>query len=142
LATLGVALSLALFALGDADPAGGFCLRTLNFGRHMLCMGTVLDMIAVATTMCNELGRPVNVGLLCFVRAHFFTSSVVTNVFTKGKRPFIHKWGYHTQGYIKVYMPFVQVVKMEPTYQKQNGHENLVLMPWFTSEVTTYQATC
>jgi hypothetical protein len=105
-------------------------------------MGTVLDMIVVASTMCNELGRPVNVGLLCCVRAHFFTSSVVTNVFTKGKRPFIHKWGYHTQGYIKVYMPFVQVVKMEPTYQKQNGHENLVLKPWFTSEVTTYQATC
>jgi hypothetical protein len=22
-------------------------------------------------------------------------------------------------------MPFVQVVKMEPAYQKQNGHENL-----------------
>jgi hypothetical protein len=33
-------------------------------------------------------------------------------------------------------------VKMEPTYQKQNGHENLVLMLWVTSEVTSYQATC
>jgi hypothetical protein len=42
----------------------------------------------------------------------------VTIVFTKGKHPFIHKWGYHTQGYIKGYMPFVQVVKMEPAYQK------------------------
>jgi hypothetical protein len=62
----------------------------------------------------------------------------VTIVFTKCKHPFIHKLGYHTQGY----MPFVQVVKMEPAYQKQNGHENLVLMPWFTSEVTSYQVTC
>jgi hypothetical protein len=39
-------------------------------------------------------------------------------------------------------MPFVQVVEMDPTYQKQNGHENLVLMPWVTSEITSYQATC
>jgi hypothetical protein len=66
----------------------------------------------------------------------------VTIVFTKGKHPFIHKRGYHTQGYISGYMPFVQVVKMEPAYQKQNGHENLVLTPWVTSEVTSYQATC
>jgi hypothetical protein len=34
------------------------------------------------------------------------------------------------------------VVEMEPTYQKQNGHENLVLTPWVTSEVTSYQDTC
>jgi hypothetical protein len=39
-------------------------------------------------------------------------------------------------------MPFVQVVKMEPAYQKQNGHQNLVLMPRITSEVTNYQVTC
>jgi hypothetical protein len=64
-----------------------------------------------------------------------------TTVFTKSKHPFIHKLGYHTQGYIMDYMSFVQMVKMEPTYQKQNGHENLVLTPWFTSEVTSYQAT-
>jgi hypothetical protein len=66
----------------------------------------------------------------------------VTIVFIKGKHPFIHKGGYHTQGYIKGYMPFVQVVKMEPAYEKQNGHESLVLTPWVTSEVTSYQATC
>jgi hypothetical protein len=66
----------------------------------------------------------------------------VTIVFTKGKHPFIHKRGYHTQCYIKGYMPFVQVVKMEPAYQKQNGHENLVLTQRVTSEVTSYQATC
>jgi hypothetical protein len=65
-----------------------------------------------------------------------------TTVFTKSKHPFIHKLGYHTQGYIMGYTSFVQVVKMEPTYQNENGHENLVLTPWVTSEVTSYQATC
>jgi hypothetical protein len=65
-----------------------------------------------------------------------------TIVFTKSKHPFIHQLGYHTQAYIIGYTSFVQVVKMEPVYQKQNGHENLVLMPWVTSEVTSYQATC
>jgi hypothetical protein len=65
-----------------------------------------------------------------------------TTVFTKSKHPFIHKLGYHTQGYIMGYTSFVQVVKMEPTYQKQNGHENLVLTPRVTSEVTSYQSTC
>jgi hypothetical protein len=39
-------------------------------------------------------------------------------------------------------MSFLQVVEIEPTYQKQNGHENLVLTLWVTSEVTWYQATC
>jgi hypothetical protein len=56
----------------------------------------------------------------------------VTIVFTKGKKAFIHKQCYYTQSYIRGYMPFVQVVKMEPAYQKQNGHENLVLTPWVT----------
>jgi hypothetical protein len=31
---------------------------------------------------------------------------------------------------------------MEHTYQKQNGHENLVLTSRVTSEVTSYQDTC
>jgi hypothetical protein len=66
----------------------------------------------------------------------------VTVEFAKGKHPFIHKQGYHAQGYIKGYMPFVQVVKMETAYQKQNGHENLVLTLWVTIEVSSYQATC
>jgi hypothetical protein len=65
-----------------------------------------------------------------------------TTIFTKSKHPFIHKLGYHTQGYIMGYMSFVKVVKMEPVYPKQNGHENLVLTPRITSEVTSYQATC
>jgi hypothetical protein len=60
----------------------------------------------------------------------------------KGKHLFIHKLGYHTKGYMKDDISFVQVVEMEPSYQKQNGHENLVLTPWVTSEVTSYQATC
>jgi hypothetical protein len=59
----------------------------------------------------------------------------------KVKHPFIHKLGYHTPGYIMRYMSFVQVVKMEPAYQRQNGHENLVLTPRVTSEVTGFQAT-
>jgi hypothetical protein len=59
----------------------------------------------------------------------------VTLVFTKGKPSFIHKLGYHLRGYIKDYMPFVEVVEIEPAYQKQNGHENLVLSQWVTSEV-------
>jgi hypothetical protein len=65
-----------------------------------------------------------------------------TVLFTKGKHPFIHKLGYHTKCYINSYMPFAQVVEMEPAYQKQNGHKNLVLTPRVTSEVTSYQATC
>jgi hypothetical protein len=65
-----------------------------------------------------------------------------TTVFTKRKHPFIHKLGYHTRGYIMSYMSFVQVVKMEPAYEKQNGHENLVLTPQVTPKVTSYQATC
>jgi hypothetical protein len=63
-------------------------------------------------------------------------------VFTKSKYPFIHKLGYHTQGYIMGSTSFVQVVKMQPAYQKQNGHENLGLTPQVTSKVTSYQATC
>jgi hypothetical protein len=65
-----------------------------------------------------------------------------TIVFTKGKQSFIHKHGYHTQCYIKGYMPFVQVVEIEPAYQKQNGHENLVLTPQVTSEVTSSHVIC
>jgi hypothetical protein len=38
-------------------------------------------------------------------------------------------------------MLFVQVVKMEPVYKKQNRHEGVILMPRVTSEVTSYQAT-
>jgi hypothetical protein len=41
-----------------------------------------------------------------------------TIVFIKSKHSFIHKLGYHTQGYIMGYMSSVQVVKMEPAYQK------------------------
>jgi hypothetical protein len=43
LATLCVTLSLTLFALGGADLAGGFCLRTLSFGRPMPNRGTYFE---------------------------------------------------------------------------------------------------
>jgi hypothetical protein len=65
-----------------------------------------------------------------------------TFIFTKVKHPFIHKHGYHTKYYINGYKPFVQVIKMEPAYQKQNGHVNHLLMPQVTSEVTRYHDTC
>jgi hypothetical protein len=63
-------------------------------------------------------------------------------VFTKDKHPFIHKLSYHTKCYNRGYMTFVQVVKIEPAYQKQNGNKNLALTPRVTSEVTSYQDTC
>jgi hypothetical protein len=65
-----------------------------------------------------------------------------TIVFIEGKHRFIHKLGHHTQCYIRGYLTFVQVVEMEPAYQKHNGHQNLVLTPWVTSAATSYQATC
>ncbi len=48
-----------------------------------------------------------------------------TTVFTKSKHPFIHKLGYHTQGYIRGYMPFVQVVEVDPAYQNKMGTRTL-----------------
>jgi hypothetical protein len=78
LATLCVALSLALFAMGGADPTGGFCLRTLSFAGPSAIMGPVWDMIVIsyaviAGAMCEDYGSRVNLGLLCpllhFVRA-------------------------------------------------------------------------
>jgi hypothetical protein len=38
-------------------------------------------------------------------------------------------------------MPSVQVVEMEPAYQKQNGHENLVLTLLVTSGVICYEGS-
>ncbi len=70
------------------------------------------------------------------------TMQMETIVLRKSKQPFVHKLGYHTQGYIMGYMSFVQVVKMESVYQKQNRHENLVLTSQVTTEVTSYQGTC
>jgi hypothetical protein len=69
LATLRVALSLALFALGGTDPAGGFCLRTLSYSRPTTIVGSILDTVVVSRvvvgTSCEELGRHVNMSLLC-----------------------------------------------------------------------------
>jgi hypothetical protein len=54
-----VALSLALFAMGGADPTGGFCLRTLSFAGPSAIMGPVWDMIVIsyaiiAGAMCED----------------------------------------------------------------------------------------
>jgi hypothetical protein len=38
-------------------------------------------------------------------------------------------------GYKRCHMTFIQVAKMKPAYQKEKGHENLVLTPWATSEL-------
>jgi hypothetical protein len=48
-----------------------------------------------------------------------------TIVFTKAKHPFIHKLGYHTRCYNRGYKSFVQVVEMEPAYQKKVGTRTL-----------------
>jgi hypothetical protein len=46
--TLCVSLSLTLFALGSADPTGGFFLRTLSFEDPLAIMGPIWDMVAVS----------------------------------------------------------------------------------------------
>jgi hypothetical protein len=40
------------------------------------------------------------------------------------------------------YMTLEQVAEIKPAYQKQKGHENFVLMPRVTFEVTSYQVIC
>jgi hypothetical protein len=53
----------------------------------------------------------------------------------------IHKLGSY-RCYKRCHRTYVQVAKMKPAYQNQKRHENLVLTPWVTSKVTSYQATC
>jgi hypothetical protein len=81
LATLCIALSLALFSLGGVDPTGGFCLRTLSYSRPTAIMGPILNTVVVSHTIvgtsCEELRRRVNMGLLCLVRARLFASVVI-----------------------------------------------------------------
>jgi hypothetical protein len=43
------------------------------------------------------------------------------NCIYKSKHPFIHKLGYHTQGHIRGYMPFVQVVRWNPPNKNKMG---------------------
>jgi hypothetical protein len=58
LATLSVALSIALFALAGADPTDRFCLRSWSFSRPTTIMGAVLDTVvvshAVEGVICEE----------------------------------------------------------------------------------------
>jgi hypothetical protein len=65
LATLYVALSLTLFALGSAESAGRFSLRTLSFGRPTIIVRLILDTVAVSHDVegmtCGESGRHVRV---------------------------------------------------------------------------------
>jgi hypothetical protein len=60
LATLCVAFSLALFALGGTDLTGGFCLQTLRFIRPMVIVGPILDTVviycAIEDMICEEQG--------------------------------------------------------------------------------------
>jgi hypothetical protein len=94
LVTLCVTLSLTLFALGSADLSGGFSLGTLSFGRPTVIVGPILDTFVVSRdaegTVCEELGRSANMGLLrlllLFVRARFLAFSVVTPHGYKVKR--------------------------------------------------------
>jgi hypothetical protein len=62
LATLCVALSLGLVALGGADPTSGFYLRTLRIGRPMTKGGPILDTIAISCVFVDlrtlGIGRP------------------------------------------------------------------------------------
>jgi hypothetical protein len=60
LATLCVASSLALVALGGSVPTGGFHLRTISIAGPSTIMGHVLDTVVVSHdvegTSCEELG--------------------------------------------------------------------------------------
>jgi hypothetical protein len=60
LATLCVALSFALFALGGANPTSRCCLRTLRFVGSSTIVGPIFDMIIisldVASMICEEGG--------------------------------------------------------------------------------------
>jgi hypothetical protein len=74
LAILFVDLSLALFALGGANPTIGFPLSTLSFSRSTTIVGPILDMVviphAVEGTMCEESGRHVSIynALYCILQ--------------------------------------------------------------------------
>jgi hypothetical protein len=59
LATLCVALSLSLFALGGSNPTGRFYLRTMSFTGPSAIMGLVWDSVAISCVvivgaMCKE----------------------------------------------------------------------------------------
>jgi hypothetical protein len=54
LATLYVALSLALFAQVGTDPTGGFCLRTLSYSGPTTIMGPILHMVPVSRSAFYE----------------------------------------------------------------------------------------
>jgi hypothetical protein len=93
LATLSIALSLTPFALGNADPIGGFCLHTQSFSRPMTIVRPILhivchipryrkrDMRGSGGGACKCIQHP----LLYSVRVCCLAASVVT------------PWGYENK---------------------------------------------
>jgi hypothetical protein len=86
LATLCMALSLTLVALGGSDPTGGFHLGTLSFVGLSTIMRPILDTIAVFHDVdgvsYEELGWCINSFILCLftvpTKPCHFASLVVT----------------------------------------------------------------
>jgi hypothetical protein len=74
LTILCITLSLALFSLGGADSASGFCLRTLSFSRPTTIVGPILDRVVVSHDVkgmtCDETGRHVSIynALYCILQ--------------------------------------------------------------------------
>jgi hypothetical protein len=68
LATLCVALSLALVALGGSDPTSRFHFKTLRVAGPLTIMGHVFNTVDVSCDVkdasCNELGWHINSCLL------------------------------------------------------------------------------
>jgi hypothetical protein len=68
-------LTLGMFAQGNTDPAGGFCLQTLSRCSPTGIVGPVMDTVVIShdvTNMsCKESGWRVNMYLL-----HLFTASI------------------------------------------------------------------
>jgi hypothetical protein len=58
LATLCVALSIALCAMCGTDLIGGFCLRTQNFAARLSIVGPILDMVTVSRDVAGTSATP------------------------------------------------------------------------------------
>jgi hypothetical protein len=56
LATHCVVLSFALFALGGADPTGGFCLQILSFSKLIGIVGPIFDMVVISHNVEGVVG--------------------------------------------------------------------------------------
>jgi hypothetical protein len=85
LATLCVALSLALVALGGSDSTGEFLLGTLSIAGPSTIMGPILDMVAIAHDVegvsCEELGWCTN---SCLLRLFTAPAALPSQLFHHG----------------------------------------------------------